>query len=38
MNIVKKYFSTINKTALYDYHKEVLKGKMVPFCRYYLPI
>ena len=41
--IKNKFFCDLNKgalkkTALYDYHKDVLKGKIVGFAGYEMPV
>jgi hypothetical protein len=41
---VKRHFATgattqsLKRTHLYSYHKDVLKGKIVPFAGYEMPV
>jgi aminomethyltransferase len=38
IKINKNAFSEIRRTALYTFHKDILKAKMVPFAGYEMPV
>jgi len=39
-NLARRHFSSdvLKRTHLFSYHKDVLKGKMVPFAGYEMPV